>query len=144
MAALSGICNSCVRFGRGRPIHDYSSKKLGKAGSLPIRSGETIVPVLIHVPGDQCDISIDLYKSTDGGETWDKVLFTADIIGAIDLVMASDSSQTLYASMWTIRPGKLYSEYANLHHSDDRKTQSTDVAKADGDDDKNSDGRDGR
>ncbi len=41
-----------------------------------------------------------VYKSTDNGETWNKVFYIADDIGAIDLVMASDDSQILYAAMW--------------------------------------------
>ncbi len=41
-----------------------------------------------------------VYKTTDGGETWDKVLYESDMSGAIDLVMDPADPNTLYASMW--------------------------------------------
>jgi photosystem II stability/assembly factor-like uncharacterized protein len=41
-----------------------------------------------------------VYKTTDGGKTWDKILYTNDETGAYDLVMDPRSSDTLYASMW--------------------------------------------
>ncbi len=41
-----------------------------------------------------------VYKTTDGGKTWEKVLFVNDETGAYDLVMDPRSSDTLYASTW--------------------------------------------
>ncbi|MEM7454984.1 MAG: hypothetical protein AAF456_11595 [Planctomycetota bacterium] len=41
-----------------------------------------------------------VYKTTDGGETWTKVLYESDMAGAIDLVMDPSDPDTLYASMW--------------------------------------------
>jgi photosystem II stability/assembly factor-like uncharacterized protein len=41
-----------------------------------------------------------VYKTTDGGRTWAKVLFVNDETGAYDLVMDPRSSDTLYAAMW--------------------------------------------
>ncbi|MGZ5487523.1 MAG: VPS10 domain-containing protein, partial [Candidatus Aminicenantales bacterium] len=41
-----------------------------------------------------------VYKTVDGGKTWDKVLFVNDETGAYDLVMDPRSSDTLYAAMW--------------------------------------------
>ena len=41
-----------------------------------------------------------VYKTTDGGKTWDKILYANDETGAYDLVMDPRSSDTLYASMW--------------------------------------------
>ncbi|MEN6561894.1 MAG: hypothetical protein ABFD52_14080 [Acidobacteriota bacterium] len=41
-----------------------------------------------------------VFKSVDGGRTWDKVLFVNDETGAYDLVMDPRSSETLYAAMW--------------------------------------------
>jgi photosystem II stability/assembly factor-like uncharacterized protein len=41
-----------------------------------------------------------VYKTADGGKTWDKVLFVNDETGAYDLVMDPRSSDTLYAAMW--------------------------------------------
>ena len=41
-----------------------------------------------------------VFKSTDGGKTWKKVLFVDDNTGAIDLVMDPQNPQVLYAAMW--------------------------------------------
>ena len=41
-----------------------------------------------------------VYKTTDGGESWRKTLFTTDTAGAIDLVLDPTNSDILYAAMW--------------------------------------------
>jgi photosystem II stability/assembly factor-like uncharacterized protein len=41
-----------------------------------------------------------IFKTTDGGKTWTKVLFVNDETGGYDLVMDPRSSDTLYAAMW--------------------------------------------
>jgi photosystem II stability/assembly factor-like uncharacterized protein len=41
-----------------------------------------------------------VYKTTDGGKTWQKVLFLNEQTGAIDLVMDPANTETLYAATW--------------------------------------------
>jgi len=41
-----------------------------------------------------------LYKTTDGGETWDKILYISERTGVIDLVMDPSEPDTLYAATW--------------------------------------------
>ena len=41
-----------------------------------------------------------IYKSTDGGDTWRKVLFVNDSTGAIELSMDPNYPNILYAAMW--------------------------------------------
>ncbi len=41
-----------------------------------------------------------IYKSTDGGKSWSKILFISSHTGAIDLVMDPADNQTLYAATW--------------------------------------------
>jgi photosystem II stability/assembly factor-like uncharacterized protein len=41
-----------------------------------------------------------VYKSTDGGQTWNKILFVNNDTGAIMLAMDASNPQVLYASMW--------------------------------------------
>lgn len=41
-----------------------------------------------------------IYKTTDGGANWEKILFISDSTGGIDLVMHPESNDTLYAAMW--------------------------------------------
>jgi len=41
-----------------------------------------------------------LFKTTDGGETWDKILYTSDEVGVVDVAMDPSDNQILYASTW--------------------------------------------
>lgn len=41
-----------------------------------------------------------VYRSKNGGDTWERVLFVADSTGAIDLVQHPTNPQILYAAMW--------------------------------------------
>ncbi|HSR40982.1 MAG TPA: hypothetical protein VLL48_02390, partial [Longimicrobiales bacterium] len=57
------------------------------------------VTALGHVFGDNPERGI--YRSADGGESWERVLSVSDSTGAIDLIMSPDDPATLYAGMWT-------------------------------------------
>lgn len=52
-----------------------------------------------------------VFKSTDGGATWRKVLFVDDQTGACDLIVQPDNPRTLYAAFWQVvrRPWELVS-----------------------------------
>ncbi|PWL31893.1 MAG: hypothetical protein DCO95_01525 [Roseivirga sp. XM-24bin3] len=41
-----------------------------------------------------------VFKTTDGGKTWDKVLYHSDSIGFSDLELAPDDPNTIYAGAW--------------------------------------------
>jgi len=41
-----------------------------------------------------------VYKTTNGGETWEKILYVDDMTGAIDLVMHPENPDILYAATW--------------------------------------------
>lgn len=41
-----------------------------------------------------------VYKTTDGGKTWNKTLFIDDNTGVVDLVMDPSNPSTLYAAAW--------------------------------------------
>ena len=41
-----------------------------------------------------------IYKTTDGGDTWEQVLFVDDYTGAIDLIMDPGDPNTLFAAMY--------------------------------------------
>ena len=43
-----------------------------------------------------------VYKSKDGGKTWEKVLFSNNHSGAVELVMDPSNSRTLYAATWRV------------------------------------------
>ncbi len=43
-----------------------------------------------------------IFKTTDGGKNWKKILFRDDKTGAIDLVLDPNNSEILYASFWEV------------------------------------------
>ena len=51
-----------------------------------------------HVYGPNADRGV--FKTTDGGKTWRKVLFRNDSTGAADLVIDPSNPDILYASFW--------------------------------------------
>jgi photosystem II stability/assembly factor-like uncharacterized protein len=44
-----------------------------------------------------------LYKTTDGGKTWTKSLFTDNNTGAVDVAIDPTNSRVVYASLWATR-----------------------------------------
>ncbi len=52
-----------------------------------------------------------VYKTTDGGKTWNKILFVDDNTGANNIVMDAHNPNVLYATMWQAQrtPGTLIS-----------------------------------
>ena len=46
------------------------------------------------------DTSRGVYRTTDGGQTWEKVLFVSDSTGCIDLAINPQNPNIVYAAMW--------------------------------------------
>lgn len=44
-----------------------------------------------------------VYRSSDGGKSWQKVLFKNDDVGAIDLAFDPHNAQVIYAALWQTR-----------------------------------------
>ena len=44
-----------------------------------------------------------VYKSTNGGETWEKVLFANSSAGAVDIILDPQNPDMIYASTWRVR-----------------------------------------
>ena len=44
-----------------------------------------------------------VYKSVDGGKTWEKVLFSNEHAGAVDLIIDPTNPRILYASTWRVQ-----------------------------------------
>ena len=53
-----------------------------------------------HCYGPQDERGV--YRTTDGGRSWEKVLFVDENTGAADLVMDANNPRILFASMWQI------------------------------------------
>lgn len=57
-----------------------------------------MVAALGHVFGDNPERGI--YRSTDGGKSWNRVLYKDEKTGAIDMVMSPGNPRVIYAAMW--------------------------------------------
>jgi photosystem II stability/assembly factor-like uncharacterized protein len=57
--------------------------------------------VLGHLFGPSSERGV--YRSTDGGATWKRVLFANDSTGAVDLAMDPSNPRILYAGLWRVR-----------------------------------------
>ena len=67
----------------------------------PKNSKEVYVAVLGALWSDSDERGV--FKSTDGGETWEKILYIDEKTGAADMTMDPKDPSILYASMWEFR-----------------------------------------
>ena len=72
--------------------------QIGKIIVHPKNPDHVYVAALGHIFGPNPERGI--YESTDGGETWEKILFVSDSTGAIDLVMNPQNPKELFAAFW--------------------------------------------
>ncbi len=57
--------------------------------------------VLGHLHGASAERGV--FRSSDGGTTWEKTLFVNDEVGAVDLILDPNNPRILYASTWRIK-----------------------------------------
>jgi len=91
----------------------YKSSDGGKSWQhMGLTATYTIPRILVH-PKDADTVYVaasghewtqnnerGVYKTSDGGKTWQKILFIDSETGAIDLAMDRGDSETLYAAVW--------------------------------------------
>ena len=77
---------------------------LANSGSIGRIRIDPVDPQRIYVAvmGDLWEKGPDrgLYRTTDGGTSWQKVLFVSDSTGVVDLVLRPDQPSTLLAAAW--------------------------------------------
>jgi len=81
----------------------------GQIGAIrvhPTNADLVYVAVLGHAFGPNAERGV--FRSKDGGRTWDKILFRSDSAGAIDLAMDPTNPRILYAAFWQARRGPWY------------------------------------
>jgi photosystem II stability/assembly factor-like uncharacterized protein len=59
------------------------------------------VAALGHLYGPSAQRGV--FRTKDGGATWQKVLFVNDEVGAVDLLLDPNNPRVLYASMWRVK-----------------------------------------
>ena len=79
---------------------------IGKVVVNPTDANEVYVAAMGHLFENNTDRGV--YRSKDGGNNWEQILFVSDSTGAIDLVIDPNNPTILYAAMWerTRRPNK--------------------------------------
>ena len=76
-------------------------KKAGQIGAVEIHpSNPDIVFVAAIGQAFQPNKERGVYKSSDGGESWEQVLYHSDTVGAVDIEFAPDNPDIMYASLW--------------------------------------------
>jgi len=83
--SYSGLCTNC---------------QIGRLQVHPKNADLVYAAVLGNVFGPSADRGV--YRSKDGGATWEKVLFVNERTGASDLAMDATNPRVLYAGMWAV------------------------------------------
>jgi photosystem II stability/assembly factor-like uncharacterized protein len=66
----------------------------------PTNPDRALVAALGHAYGPQPERGI--FRTADGGKTWDRVLFVNDSTGGIDVLLDPSNPRIVYAAMWQI------------------------------------------
>jgi photosystem II stability/assembly factor-like uncharacterized protein len=77
------------------------SERIGRILIDPTNSDIVYAAVLGALWGDSEDRGV--YKTTDGGKTWNKLFYTGPSTGCADMAMDPENPSLLYASMWDFR-----------------------------------------
>jgi len=98
-----------------------NTRHIGDIEIHPKNADVAYVAALGHVFGPNEERGV--YRTTDGGETWEKVLFVSDQCGAVEIAMDPSNPRVLYAGTWEVyrNPWELSSggEGSGLYKSTD-------------------------
>jgi photosystem II stability/assembly factor-like uncharacterized protein len=88
----------------------------------PHNPNVVLVAALGHAYGPNRERGV--FRSTDGGANWQRVLFKDENTGAIDLAVDPDNPQTVFAALWSVRrpPWSVYAPVNGggaIYRSDD-------------------------
>jgi len=77
------------------------TRHIGRVRVHPTNPDVVYVAAMGHAfgPSDQRGV----YRSRDGGKTWDRVLFINKDVGAVDLILDPTNPRIVYASTWRFR-----------------------------------------
>jgi len=84
------------------------TRQIGRVLVDPQNPDTVFVAALGHAYGPNAERGV--FRSTDGGRNWQKVLFKDENVGTIDLAFDPQNSKTIYATLWAARrpPWSIY------------------------------------
>src|SRR5712691_10597593 len=85
-----------------------NTRQIGRILVDPRDANKVFVAALGHAYGPNQERGV--FRSKDGGKSWQKILFHDENTGAIDLVFEPGNPKTIYASLWQTRrpPWSIY------------------------------------
>jgi photosystem II stability/assembly factor-like uncharacterized protein len=85
----------------GKTWKNIGLEKVGQIGAVEIhpRHADTVFVAAIGQPF-QPNKERGVYRTRNGGKSWEQVLYLADTIGAADLEFAPGNPEIIYATMW--------------------------------------------
>jgi photosystem II stability/assembly factor-like uncharacterized protein len=78
-------------------------QQIGNLSIDPQNENRVFVAVLGHPYGPNTERGV--YRTLDGGKTWDRVLYINENTGAIQVVIDPKNPNTIYADLWAARQG---------------------------------------
>ncbi|MGA2810794.1 MAG: hypothetical protein ABSG16_05295 [Candidatus Acidiferrum sp.] len=84
------------------------TRQIGRIVVDPDDANRVFVAALGHAYGPNAERGV--FRSTDGGASWQRVLFKDENTGAIDVAIEPGNKQTMYAALWQTRrpPWSIY------------------------------------
>jgi photosystem II stability/assembly factor-like uncharacterized protein len=77
------------------------SQHIGKIAVHPTNPDTVFVACIGHYYGSSTERGV--FRSTDGGKSWQKVLYKNENVGAIEVVIDPTNPKVLYAGLWNTR-----------------------------------------
>ena len=96
-----GVYKSTDAGGTWKHIGLENTKQVGRIIIDPKNPNTVFVAALGNAYAPNPDRGV--YRSRDGGSTWQQVLFKNDNVGAIDLAFDPTDSKIVYATLWNVR-----------------------------------------
>jgi len=111
LSSGNGVYKSTDAGKTWRNIGLRDSKQIARILVHPKNPNLVYVAVLGHAYGPNEERGV--FRSTDGGQTWHKILYKGPDIGAADIAFDPDNPQVIYATTWQARRST-WSQYGPL------------------------------
>jgi len=100
ISAGDGVYKSIDAGKTWRHVGLPDSSQIGRVRIHPTDANLVYVAAVGHPYGPNAERGV--FRSRDGGETWQKILYVDDKTGAADIAMDPSNPQVLYATMWQV------------------------------------------